>query len=520
MLKKINHNLIFLLLLAVALVIPAVIGLLHPGFPLTDDGNWMVIRFSAFYEALRNGEFPVRFLMRLNNGYGYPVSDFLYPLFMYFSVPIHLLGANFVNTIKILLILCIFASSLFTFLWLRKIFDNLSSLIGAIFYTFFPYHLFDVYQRGSVGEVLSLSILPFVLWQTERRSLLWVSVGLSFLIVAHNTLAVLFMFLILPYCLLNIYIDKNRKSVLSFYILSLLLGLGLSSFFWIPALFDLQYTVFAKTQISNIGNYFSGFGLIGTATAFVILFTVFLVLIRKIEIRKHRLTIMMLIISIISIYVASSLSAFLWKMLPSSFVQFPFRFLSLTIPSVSFLTACIISVFTQKKRIALSSIILILILFSSASYLLPKSYQNFPDSLYSTNQDTTTVKNEYMPKWIRKIPQSMAPAKVENLNGKETINLLQLAPNKTVFTVFLATQRIIQVNTIYFPGWYAYVNGKQTEILYNNPMGLINLRLDKGMNNVQVMFRETPIRLFSDLISIISVAGLFTLILMRKKIKI
>ena len=123
MLKKINRNLVFILL-AVVLAVPAILGLLHSGFPVTDDGGWMVIRFSAFFQTLRNGEFPVRFLMRLNNGYGYPVADFLYPLFMYLAVPIHILGINFVNTIKTLLILCIFTSSLFTFLWLRKIFDN------------------------------------------------------------------------------------------------------------------------------------------------------------------------------------------------------------------------------------------------------------------------------------------------------------------------------------------------------------------------------------------------------------
>jgi hypothetical protein len=519
MLKRINHKVTFLFL-AVAVAVPAVLGLLHAGFPVTDDGGWMVIRFSAFFQTLRSGEFPVRFLMRLNNGYGYPVSDFLYPLFMYFSVPIHLLGINFVNTIKTLLILCVLTSSLFTFLWLRKIFDNISALVGAIFYTFFPYHLFDVYQRGSVGEVLSLSILPFVLWQMEKKSLLWVSVGLSFLIVAHNTLAVLFMLLILPYSLLDIFIAKNRKSALSFYCITLLLGFSLSAFFWLPALFDLQYTVFAKTQISNIANYFASFNLVGIATGFVSLTTIVLILFRKIQIKKHKLTLIMLVISMISIYLASPFSSLWWKVLPSSFVQFPFRFLSLTIPSVSFLAACIIAIIPGKIKIALSLIIIFLISISAIAYLFPKSYQNFPDSFYSTNQDTTTVRNEYMPKWVQKLPQALPAAKVENLTGKETINLLQATPGKTSFTVFLTTQKTIQINTIYFPGWYAYVNGKQTKILYNNPMGLINLRLSKGLNNVQIKFMETPVRLSADLISIISAGGLLALVLMRKKIKL
>jgi hypothetical protein len=515
-----NHSRLIFLLLALIFSVPAVLGLLHSGFPVTDDGGWMVIRFSAFFQTLRDGEFPVRFLMRLNNGYGYPVSDFLYPLFMYLSVPIHLIGINFANTIKVLLALCIFSSSLFTFLWLRRIFDNVSSLVGAVFYVFFPYHLFDIYQRGSVGEVLSLSILPFILWQIERKSLRWTSLGIALLITAHNTLAVLFMFIILPYFLLNAYVSKNVKLELGFYLKVLLLGFGLSAFFWIPALFDLQYTVFAKTQISDVTSYFANFNLIGIAATLIILLTVVLIIIRKIEIKKHRLAFVMFVVSIVSIYLASPISAFLWKFLPSSFIQFPFRFLSLAIPSTAFLAACIVSVFGQKRKYILSLIILVLILISAFSYLFPKSYQNFPDSYYSTNQDTTTVKNEYMPIWVKEIPQTMPLAKVKNPGGKEAISLIKSSPNKTEFAISLTQSREIQVNTIYFPGWEAYVNGEPKEILFNNSKGLITLSLDKGVNHVQLFFRETPVRHLADLVSIISIGYLLIFVLAKKKIKV
>ncbi|MCL4354272.1 hypothetical protein M1349_02245, partial [Patescibacteria group bacterium] len=175
---KKRSNLIFLGL-TILIATPALVGIFHPGFFASDDGNWMVIRFSAFYEALRNGQFPVRFLPRLNQGFGYPVADFLYPLFMYLGVPIHILGFNFVNTVKVILALSVVFSSIFTFLWLRKMFDNLSSFIGAAFYTLFPYHLYDIYKRGSVGEVLALAIAPFIFWQIERGNYLLTSLGIS-----------------------------------------------------------------------------------------------------------------------------------------------------------------------------------------------------------------------------------------------------------------------------------------------------------------------------------------------------
>ena len=103
--------LIFLLLLV--LIIPAIWPLFQPGFFVTDDGNWMIIRLSAFHETLRSGQFPVRFLERLNHGLGYPVLDFLYPLPFYLGELIHLLGFNFIDSVKILFALSFIARLLF-----------------------------------------------------------------------------------------------------------------------------------------------------------------------------------------------------------------------------------------------------------------------------------------------------------------------------------------------------------------------------------------------------------------------
>ena len=55
----------------------------RPGYFESHDGEWMVIRFTAFHQTLAVGQFPVRFVDRLNNNYGYPVVNFLYPLPFY-----------------------------------------------------------------------------------------------------------------------------------------------------------------------------------------------------------------------------------------------------------------------------------------------------------------------------------------------------------------------------------------------------------------------------------------------------
>src|SRR3989344_1406638 len=297
----------FWILLIILVSIPAIAALLPSGFFLTDDGEWMIIRFSSFYQSFADGQFPVRFLTRLNHEYGYPVANFCY-------------------------------------LWLSRFFDKFSSFVGSIFYLYTPYHLFDLYKRGSVGEVLALAILPSILWQMERKNLFLSSIGIAFLIISHNTLAVLFLGLIILYMSLDIYISKDKKQTLKKYLLMVMFGLGISAFFWIPAFLELQYTIFSQTQVSNWGNYFANLNLIGVSTLFVLLLTIIFFLTGRIKISKHRLTVLLLIIGIMSVIFSSSLSTALWNIFPVSFIQFPFRLLSLAIVSVSFLIACVISV--------------------------------------------------------------------------------------------------------------------------------------------------------------------------------
>lgn len=487
-----KKNNIFLIL-AVLISSVGIISLLHTGFFLTDDGNSMVIRFSSFYETLRAGELPVRFLSRLNFSYGYPVSDFLYPLFMYIGVPIHVLGFSFVDTIKIIFGLSFLSGTIFSYLWLKKIFDEKSALVGSVAYSLFPYHLFDIYKRGSVGEVLALGIVPFILWSIEIRNVFLISVGYALLITGHNSLALIFIPIIFIYSLFK------TKFIQALFPLSV--GLCLSSFFWIPALYDKQFTIFDITKVSNYQYYFMNIQsmiLVGIVFFVAIIFSaVFLV-------KKDKYLIYFFLLALISLAMSLPLSDFVWKILPlQTLIQFPFRFLSITILAVAFLLSYLVFKYKGKIKTIFILFILSTIFISAKDFIIPAIIQSYPDSFYSTNQDSTTVKNEYMPKWVKVFPQKMPDSKIENLSGSEKINVKEVKPNKISFLVFLPTQRTIKVNTVYFPGWIAYVNGIEKPINYQNS-GLIELNLDKGQNNVLIVFRETSVRLFADFLSLAS----------------
>ena len=495
-----KNSILFLLLIALASYI-AIFPLFKNGFPLTDDGNWMIIRFSAFYEVLRAGQFPVRFLPRLNNGFGYPVADFLYPLFMYLGVPIHVLGFNFQNTIKILMGSSIFLSSVFTFYWLKQKFSQLPAFLGAIVYAYFPYHLFDLYSRGSVGELLALAIVPFIFWQVERKNIILTSIGIALLILAHNSLAFIFLPIIITYIALIHHNDFKK------WLFSIGLSLGLTAFFWIPALYDKQFTVFDQVSVSDFSKYFitlQNFNLYGLF--FAVLAVTSLVLL---TIKRDRRLIYFSVVSLIAVFLTIPLSSIFWKLsVFAGYVQFPFRFISIICLSAAYLSAFQLSIIKNKFIYVILGAYLILLVVSSYGFLKP-TLQNYPDSFYSTNQDSTTVKNEYMPKWVEKIPTKSSGEKVTVLKGHQSIQNLFTNGNKISFNFYTPSETSIQINTIYFPGWKVKLDGREVPISYKNENGLIRFSTLSGQHNVLAYFSETPVRLLADFISLVSIGIIF-----------
>src|SRR3989304_7647293 len=89
-----------LILVVVSLI--AIWPFFKKGFYESHDGEWMIIRFTAFHQTLRAGNFPVRFTDRLNNNYGYPVLNYLYPMPFYLSEVPKSLGFSFIESVKIL----------------------------------------------------------------------------------------------------------------------------------------------------------------------------------------------------------------------------------------------------------------------------------------------------------------------------------------------------------------------------------------------------------------------------------
>lgn len=495
------------------LCLPAIWSLFHTGFFVSDDGEWMVIRLTAFHQALAVGEFPVRFAFRLNHGYGYPVLNFLYPGGFYLGEIFHLVGMNFVNSVKLVFGFSVISAGLFSFLWLRTRFSSTASFLGSLFYVYSPYFLWDIYKRGSMGEVLALALVPLVFWAIEKRN--WWLGGLAFglLILAHNVIAFIFTPILILYIFLTI---RPLRKTIRYTLSAILLGLTLSAFFWLPAIFESGLTIHSKTMVSNpLEHFVQSISLLGWLNLAVFLLAFFLFLKKK-----DKLVGFFLVILTLAIFLSTPVSAFFWRVMPWSFlIQFPFRFLSLTPSATAFLAAFVFDKSFQKRKAIWLGLILIILFFFSFPFTKPSEFIQKDEGFYLTNEHSTTTQNELMPIWVKVHPTERPEKKVEVIEGESEIEEFKNLGKRIEFKTIASTPAVVRVNTLYYPGWQVLIAGKKAPYSYENEKGVIEIPIEKGENQVLVEYRETPFRQLANIISLVGLVFISAFLVKRRLIK-
>lgn len=501
------QSILLLFLASLFILIP----LLRPGFIVTDDGDWMVIRLTAFYQAFADGQFPVRFLARLNNNYGYPVANFLYPGFLYIGSFLHLLKLPYVFIIEFILGGSVFASVLFLFLWLRKFFSNTVSSLGACAFLASPYLLYDLYKRGSVGELLGTAAFMMLLWAIEFGYVWFVPPVMALFLTSHNTLALLLSIVLLGY----IIVRKKWDSIIP-------LGIGavITSFFWLPAFFERSFVRFDATQVSNPFDFLQISQLLLVMS--VPLFIPLVLFLRKnIDLfdREYYFFSSVLIISAVG---SSILGMLFWKsVFFNRFIQFPYRMLSLLFVAGPWLFAFFLTAIKSNKKkwigIGVVSVLFCMnipLLWNVRSVVRDEGY-------YTTNEGTTTVQDEYMPKWVREQPKERTSDPLVIFTGRGHITIIHRSTKNIDATLVLEEESTIQLNTIFYPGWGAMLDGKPVEVSYQNPKGFMQIVVPKGTHTISFEFRETAFRYGADLLSSIGVIlyGLYLIFYLTKGVK-
>lgn len=537
--KRLLRYLPALAILLVGMV--PLMALVVPGLPITHDGQDHVARIANFYRSLSEGNVIPRWAANLNWGYGHPILMFLYPLPSYMASMFHCLGASFVDSTKWVFGVSYIASGLAMYLWMSSAFGKRAGAIGSILYMFAPYRFVDLYVRGAIGEHVAFIFPPLILFflyrlmKNDKHILngIGLSISMALFILSHNAISLMFLPVIGLY-LAYLFFTDAKKSIR--FLLSacyyLLLGFGLSAFFLVPAFFEGKYTLrdivtageamerFVPPMMFLYSPWNYGGGnditkMIGFGQWVGVLASIYLLLRTK-EQKKRILLVGLCVAFITSLFVMTQWSTGIWTNITVlQKFQFPWRFLSVSVFLAAVLGGLTLSSIRTKSKwpsIVLLGIFCVSSILGTGDMWQPKAYQTQDESMYTGIYPSTTDTGESSPIWSTRFmehgydyPMDVidGSAGVYNVNRTTTVHEYRVEAN--------VSTRFVE-NTVYFPGWNVYIDGKKTAVEFQDPnyRGLMTFFVPEGSHTVRVQFQDTKLRFAADILSLVS-AGILVL---------
>lgn len=555
------------ILLIIALLVFAYLPLFTPGFfPIHDDeqiGRLYQLDKDVFY-----GQIPPRLAQDLGFGFDYPLFNF-YPSFVYYIGEVfHLAGFSYITSTKLMIGLGFLLAGIFMYLFVKEYAGRFGGIIAATAYSYAPYHSVDVYVRGALPEFWSFVFIPALFWsylklaKTDKYIYFIVSsFFIAGLVLTHDLVAMMSSFFLGAFFLYLLTIAKKRLLFFGKICLSVILGLAYTAYFWIPGYFEKQYTMvnLLTDQLADYHLHFvylkqflnapwgyggSVLGLndglsfqIGQAQlllAFVSIAVTLYFFWKKRE--DYGIVLLFLAMFLFSLFIQTQHSQFIWdKIQQFAYIQFPWRFLLFSDFTIAFLIAYIFA-FLKNQRIQILFAIVMggLLILLNKDYFKPQSYlTTVKDTNYTSDSvirwRTSNMSFEYTPKGIATKKSSVGNTVIDIkrneiptssfaiIRGKMSVKQLSDIPQQKTLLVSVSQPGLLRFNTFSFPGWKTFIDGTDVGYSDNNKYKLITIPVPTGRHTVQAIFTETPLRVVSDVITIISVFGIMLYSILRRK---
>ncbi|HET7098848.1 MAG TPA: hypothetical protein VFI61_01280, partial [Patescibacteria group bacterium] len=201
----------------------------------------------------------------------------------------------------------------------------------------------------------------------------------------------------------------------------------------------------------------------------------------------------------VAIFMTHNKSSFIWESIKIlSFVQFPWRFLSIVIFSGSLIGACFLTLIENKWLRMISIIIVFLSVALNWQYFKPEHfYKDVTDETKLSGQSFTAQQQgsllDYLPKTA--LEPRRLPEKLKNFVNNSNSWELKTTSDK---------ESVIEVPVFDFPGWKVFIDGKETTHSNKNVLGIISVVVPAGDHVIVGEFTNTPIRTFGNTLTIIS----------------
>lgn len=549
---------LFAVMLITGMSLPALFALLQTGYYTNHDGEGHIIRLEEFHQAILDGHFPVRWAKRLMYGYGYPFFNFNYPLAYYSGELFRLTGFSSVDAIKSVFAFSFIASGIVMYFWQKSLWGSVGGLTAAFLYLYAPYRFSNIYVRGSLAEHVAFLFLPLVFWMTtwiahsSHRTIPIIVGGFAYagLMLSHNISAFITSILLGSYFFFLAWHERRPRILLSLSAM-VLIGLTFSSYFWVPALYEKQFTLLDQTIGRDYPNHFValwqlvipswGFGSSVAGTndgmsfqfgsvhiaiyVFAICAIVWLV---KRDVRHKRLALFFVLATLAGIFFMLSISKPLWDTLPLlPFTQFPWRFLLWTTLTIAVCGGFVGSHIHRlrvpdrihRALVPTTTIAVLFILLLATNWTYMKVNQ--PVSISAPSGEwiagSTTWADEQSPQWFTPRPTSAPAFRVSVDNRKAPVQITQWKTHLHTYTIRTEIPTTAVEHTAYYPGWEVMVNGVQTPIDYTSKEsgGKLRFPIPQGTITVTSQLTETPLRSAANTISLFTLLSCILILFTR-----
>ncbi len=538
--------------------LPATVPLWQSKLPRSFDGMFHLFRLLEMDSLARQLVLFPRWAPDFLFGYGYPIFDFVPHLPYYLTDVAYMMGLTLVHSTLLSFGLSLLASGVATYFFVKEIFGSNAGIAAAVAYMYAPFHLYDILFRGHLPGAWAMVLYPLILWSVTRLArkgsvASFVSTSLLFAacLLTHNPAAYILTPFLLFYALVLVFTaPDNRRRRIVHVAASILLGAGLASFFWIPALWDRQFIQIDRmitppdldyhTHFITISDLLSPppvaeLGLMNpevpnslgpVLVVFSMLSVAGLWRLPRPHERFH--LIVGLIGLAVVVFLVSAQSTLVWESLPlMKHLVFPHRFLRLGSLLVAMLCGAAVCLFGERTKAFSPSFLATLgfsgvVVLSALSLLYPPYYdhQSLDPSLADmmeferkTGTLGTTSFGEYLPVWVAWTPSTspleilyQSSAQIERLdqtNLPDGTRVTSAHYGPTSMTVALDALHAFEATfrLLYFPTWRAYVDGQEVPLTPTEGQGLISVTVPAGEHVIHIQLRDMPVHTVSKVLT-------------------
>jgi hypothetical protein len=554
--ERVLLNVIAVVLL-IAAVGPVAFPFVHDGFPQGHDATAHVTYIYRFDRALAQGQFPVRWVEGTQPGHNQPLFNFYQVGFYYVVELLHRVIPSLSVAFKATPVLLWWLGTAFMVLFLRP-YGFLPAVTGSVVFALSPYTIVDVFVRAAYPEFAAIVFAVGALWAFDRvlrtGGRVWMLVFAVFealTLLCHLPAAMIAAPLFAAQLLSS---PGNRFdwTHLRMAAAGSLLGLGLASFYVLPAIAELpmvqirrltegsadfhnhfvhprQWTRFLWGNEWNYGASVSDatdllplhislvqwavFGL-SSGTALYCLW-------------RHCLSAQFwsltawLGVTALAMSMMTAPSFRVWEAIPAmAFIQFPWRLFLLLSVAGGVLAALLLSSIGSRRMQAI--VLLLVVIFHMFVYhrrLQPEGYVS--RSVMNIDNpdwgDTGQARRwgYFEPSYN---PVGVTRDTAEEIGRWHVVRGVALIRERFVrddrigLDVESHTPITLRIHIRYFPGWTIRVDGVQTDPSRTPDFDFMEVNVPSGAHRVDVQFENTRVRSAANSVTVVSASTLTLLV--------